>query len=151
MTWHLKTLKLRIFSTVFFMWFWESKMSNMSLIHINFEVNMGFVLCKVGTEFCTDFKRISHFNGHVMATSLSPQIPGLIPGQSTWDSCFLQWHWGYCFRPISIIPLALHVHLYAILTWRTPSMETFKKQYYFRYQAALDLRVLSLFFRLKWV
>ena len=47
----------------------------MSRNHINFVVKTGFVLCEVGTEFCTEFKRISHFNGHVVATSLSPQTP----------------------------------------------------------------------------
>jgi hypothetical protein len=40
----------------------------MFLNHINFVVKMGFAFCEVSTEFCTEFKRISHFNGHVMAT-----------------------------------------------------------------------------------
>jgi hypothetical protein len=91
---------------------------NVSLNHINFVVKMGFGLCEVGTEFCTEFKRISHFNGHVVAASLSPQIPRFDTRPVQLGIVVPEVALGLQFSPVSIIPLLLHTNLclYATLT-----------------------------------
>ena len=94
---------------------------NMSLNHINFVVKMGFVFREVGIEFCTEFKRISRFNGHVVATSLSPQIPRFDTRPVQLGFVVPEVALGLRFSPVTIIPLLLHTNLcpYATPTWRT--------------------------------
>jgi len=91
---------------------------NMSLNHINFAVKMGFVLCEVGTEFCTELKRISHYHGHVVATSPSPQIPRFDTRPVQLGFVVPEVALVLRVSPVSTIPLLLHINLclYATLT-----------------------------------
>ena len=90
----------------------------MSLNHINFVAKTGFVLFEMGTEVCTEFKRISYLNGHVMATSLSPQNPRFDTRPVQLGFVVSVVALGLRFSPVSIIPLLLYTNLclYATLT-----------------------------------
>ena len=83
----------------------------MSLNHINFVVKTQFVLCEVGTEFCTEFKRISHFNGHFVATSLSPKIPSFDTRPVQLGFVVPAVALRLRSSPVTIIPRLLHTNL----------------------------------------
>lgn len=91
---------------------------NTSLNHVNFVAKTGCVLLEVDTEVCTEFKRISYVNGHVMATSLSPQNTRFDIRQVQFGFVAPEVALGLWFFPVSIIPLLIHtnLHLYATLT-----------------------------------
>jgi hypothetical protein len=137
------------------MWFWQSTMS-VSLNHIKCVVKMGFVLCELGIEFCAKFKRISHFNGHIMTQALSHQpltTEVKVRYQASPHGICGGWSGtgALVFPSVSFHHCSIQIFIYVPLLpeGHRQNLGTFQKQCSFRYHRALDIKVLPLFFGLK--